>query len=582
MGKIHIPVGTSNFAEIRKEHYYFIDKSGLIEELLKTDGTKVTLITRPRRFGKTLAMSMLAEFFDIQKDSSELFQGLSIANHGQLCKSWMNQYPTLFLTFKDVGGNTFDSAYEMLRDVLAKACNAHYYLKDSDLVNENDKKVFLHLADIVDGKPTGGQVKTGIALLLRMLHAHYKKPAILLLDEYDVPIAKAKEDSVNSTDYYRSMMEVISSMISSAIKDNDHLKFAVITGCLKITKESIFTGTNNFVSDTISDTRLNEYFGFTQEEVDRLLTDTGLAGHGAEIKEWYDGYHFGAFDIYCPWDVMNHVKNLLLNPAIKPVGYWKNSSSNSVIRSFINHIGDGITQKLEMLLAGNYIIEKIETDLTYRELYTSEGNFWSVLYLTGYLTQIRGQDLGKNLQKDYMALVIPNQEIKELFESTIKIWFEENTLKWDRTSLFTAIWERQPEIVTLEMTKLLRKTISYYDYREDFYHAFFAGIFAGAGYAVESNREHGEGRSDIVVKDYGGDRLAVFEIKYSKSQKELEKDCEQALIQMNDRMYAKEFEEDYADILCYGISFFKKRCLVKLKEAGEESEGEASEKALPI
>ncbi|MCI9046040.1 MAG: AAA family ATPase [Hungatella sp.] len=284
MGKIHIPVGTSNFAEIRKEHYYFIDKSGLIEELLKTDGTKVTLITRPRRFGKTLAMSMLAEFFDIQKDSSELFQELSIANHGQLCKSWMNQYPTLFLTFKDVGGNTFDSAYEMLRDVLAKACNAHYYLKDSDLVNENDKKVFLHLADIVDGKPTGGQVKTGIALLLRMLHAHYKKPAILLLDEYDVPIAKAKEDSVNSTDYYRSMMEVISSMISSAIKDNDHLKFAVITGCLKITKESIFTGTNNFVSDTISDTRLNEYFGFTQEEVDRLLTDTGLAGHGAEIK----------------------------------------------------------------------------------------------------------------------------------------------------------------------------------------------------------------------------------------------------------------------------------------------------------
>ena len=568
MGNIHIPVGTSNFAEIRQENYYFVDKSGLIEELLKTDGTKVTLITRPRRFGKTLAMSMLAEFFDIRKDSSELFQGLTIAKNAQLCKNWMNQYPTLFLTFKDVGGNTFDSAYEMLRDVLAKACNTHYYLKDSDLVNENDRKVFLQLADTVDGKPTGGQVKTGVALLLRMLHVHYRKPVILLLDEYDVPIAKAKEDSLDSADYYKSMLEIISPMISSAIKDNDHLKFAVITGCLKITKESIFTGTNNFVSDTISETRLNEYFGFTQAEVDRLLKDTGLTGHEEEMKEWYDGYHFGAFDIYCPWDVMNHVKNLCLNPDFRPVGYWKNSSSNSIIRSFINHIGDAVTQKLEMLLAGNYIVEKIETDLTYRELYASEGNFWSVLYLTGYLTQVRGQELGKILQKDDMALVIPNREIKELFESTIKVWFEESTRRWDRRSLFAAIWQRKPDTVTLEMTKLLRKTISYYDYREDFYHAFFAGIFAGAGYTVESNREHGEGRSDIIVKDYGGDRLAVFEIKYSKSQKELDKDCDQALKQIDDRMYAKEFEEDYADILYYGVAFFKKRCLVKLKETG--------------
>jgi len=351
-----------------------------------------------------------------------------------------------------------------------------------------------------------------------------------------------------------------------ALKDNGSLKFAVLTGCLRIAKESIFTGTNNFVSDTISDTRLNEYFGFTQKEVDRLLGDTGLISHGAEMKEWYDGYHFGAFDVYCPWDVMNHVKNLLLNPGTRPAGYWKNSSDNGIIRSFIDHSGDTITRKFETLLSGGYVLEQLKDNLTYENLHSSEENLWGVLYLTGYLTQAREKRIKGDLSEGYMALVIPNAEIKEIFETTIKKWFEESAQKLDRKALFAAVWNGDEEELTIQMTKLLRKTISYHDYKEDFYHAFFAGVFAGAGYVVESNKEHGEGRSDITVQDYGGDRAAVFEVKYSKSPEDLSKDCQDAVLQIGDRMYAEEFRDDYARVVCYGISFYKKRCLVQLKK----------------
>lgn len=563
MPTIQIPVGTSNFTEIIREHYYFIDKSGLIEELLKTQSTKVTLITRPRRFGKSLGMSMLNEFFDIRKDSRDLFAGLTIADNINLCKAWMNQYPTLFLTFKDVGGNTFENAYGLLETVIANAFNAHEYLLQSNRVNANDQSAFLRLSA---GNARKKELQTSIALLIRMLYAHYGKPVILLLDEYDVPIAKASGNNGLKTDYYDQMMEVLYPLISTAIKDNEYLKFAVITGCLKIAKESIFTGTNNFVSDTITDTQLNEFFGFTQEEVNQLLADTGLCSHALEIKEWYDGYYFGNVNVYCPWDVMNHVKNLTLNPVKKPVSYWKNSSDNTIIRSFIDHTGPAVTKKFETLMAGKWITEKIEDNLTYRDLYSSESNLWSVLYLTGYLTQYHTDTPDMGLPQGYLALTIPNKEIMEIFESTVKTWFEQSTRHWDRKALFTAVWAGDSDSITSEMTKLLRKTISYHDYKEDFYHAFFAGIFAGAGYIVESNREHGEGRSDIVIQDYARDRVAVFEVKYSKFQEDLIKDCTKALTQMDIRMYAEEFEEEYSNVICYGISFYKKRCMVQIKE----------------
>ena len=555
MADMNIPVGTSSFAEIRQEGYYYIDKSGLIQELWHTKSTKVTLITRPRRFGKTLGMSMLTEFFDIRKDSAELFQGLSVMGNKELCENWMNQYPTLSLSFRSVDGLNFEKAYAKLAAVIASLFREHFYLVENDKCNPIEKEIFYHIAA---KKGTQEELENSLLMLTQLMAAHYGKPAILLIDEYDVPLAKASEKG-----YYTEMLDVIKGMMQ-VIKDNDVLRLAVITGCLRAAKESIFTGTNNFVSDTISDTRLNEYFGFTQAEVDKLLQDADLTNHAEEMKKWYDGYCFGEFDVYCPWDVMNHVKNLLMNPEAKPAGYWKNSSDNAIIRSFIDYSGEAITQKMEALMSGGYIFEKVKDDLTYDYLNTSEENLWSILYLTGYLTRVRETGV-KGIQEDSIALRIPNAEVMEIFESTIKNWFDESIRQTDRKALFTAIWNGDSRKATEEMSKLLRKTISYHDYREDFYHAFFAGIFAGAGYVVASNKEHGEGRSDIVVKDYSGDRVAVFEVKYSKAFMSMDGDCERAIAQIDDRRYAEEYEGDYAEIICYGISFFKKRCLIRKK-----------------
>lgn len=556
MRTIKFPVGRSSFADIRENGYYFVDKSGLIEELLKTDATQVTLITRPRRFGKTLNMSMLSEFFDIRKDNAGLFEGLSIADNKQLCAEWMNRYPTLFLSFRGVDGLNFDGAYARLSAVIAELYKEHLYLMNSEAVNVFDKELFGRIASKAASVE---EIGNSLTKLTQMMASHYGKQVVLLIDEYDVPLAKASEKN-----YYPEMLDAVKGLMQ-VIKDNGALKFAVISGCLRIAKESIFTGTNNFVSDTISDTRLNEFFGFTQYEVDRLLKDAGLVGHAPEIKTWYDGYCFGDFDVYCPWDVMNHVNNLILNPMIKPIGYWKNSSDNAIIRSFIDFSGESITQKLEKLMSGGYIVQRIKEDLSYDYVNTSEDNLWSILYLTGYLTRIRENELKKALPKDSFALVIPNAEVMEIFETTIKTWFKESAQQSDRKALFTAVWKGDAAKATEELSKLLRKTISYHDYKEDFYHAFFAGVFAGAGYVVESNREHGEGRSDIVVKDYAGDRVAVFEVKYSKTLKELPQDCKKAIDQIDDRMYAEEFEDDYANVVCYGIAFFKKRCLILKK-----------------
>ena len=560
MNDLKIPVGISDFAKIRNYKYYYVDKTGLIADLLEKETAEVTLITRPRRFGKTMGMSMLANFFDIRKDSKAMFEGLEISKNAALCSEWMNQWPVLFLTFKDVDGLTFASAKEMLLNRIAAIYNDHSYLLEGTRVQENDRKVFERLADEVSGNPTDAMLKTSIVLLMRLMRNHYGKPVILLIDEYDVPIAKA-----SAKGYYPEMLEVIKGLMSTALKDNDALRFAVITGCLRIAKESIFTGTNNFVSDTISSSHLNEYFGFTQEDVDQILEDADCLEHAADIKNWYDGYHFGDLDVYCPWDVMNYLRDLQRNPKAKPASYWKNTSDNSIIRSFIDYAGRSISRKLETLLSGGYIIQKIEENLTYDYLHSSEENLWSILYLTGYLTQAREEDLPAPLPEKTSALMIPNAEVQEIFETTIQKWFDESAQTWNRKALFDAVWSGNTETLTEEMNKLLRKTISYHDYREDFYHAFLAGIFAGAGYEVDSNKEHGEGRSDVVVLDPEGDRVAIFEAKYSRTQDAMSKDCAAALEQIEDRQYAKEFEDDYDSVLCYGIAFYKKRCLVRMK-----------------
>lgn len=565
MNNLKIPVGRSGFADIRKNGYYYIDKSGLIAELLKTDARQVTLITRPRRFGKTLAMSMLYEFFDKQKDSSNLFEGLAISENEQLCQNWMNQYPTLFLSFKDVGGNTFTSAFGMLKSIIAETCNRHYYLKDSLLVNENDKKVFLQLADTVDGKPTDEQVKTSIALLIRMLFMHYERPVILLLDEYDVPMAKASRDRGEAEDYYDRMLDVIGPLISTAIKDNPFLKLAVITGCLRVAKESIFTGTNNFVSDTISDTRLNEYFGFTQSEVDQLLRDTEQTAHAAEIKEWYDGYHFGDFDVYCPWDVMNHVENLLLKSDVTPQSYWENTSDNSIIRTFLNKTNFDITDKFEVLLSGGFIKESIEERLTYDTINSSEENLWSLLYLTGYLTKKRlHENMSGGLLPSQYALTIPNKEIMDIFRKSVKNWLAEKLVLSDRKELFSALWEGNDKKLTNLISDMLFNTISYFDYQESFYHAFIVGLVSNAGFVVESNYENGLGRSDIVIKDRKNRRAVVIEAKAADSENSMEKECSHALQQIEEKQYAKKIEySGYKRVVKLGIAFWQKRCLVE-------------------
>ena len=375
------------------------------------------------------------------------------------------------------------------------------------------------------------------------------------LDEYDVPLAKA-----SSNGYYKEMLDVMKTIMSTSLKDNSHLQFAVVTGCLKIAKESIFTGTNNFISDTIIATHLNEYFGFTDQEVKDILKDIGLQEHFKEIKEWYDGYNFGKIDVYCPWDVMNYVRDLRIDPDMKPASYWKNTSDNAIIRSFIDYAGSGIQKKMEKLMAGDTIDQKIEENLTYDYLHSSEENFWSILYLTGYLTRDKEE---KESADGKITLKIPNKEIREIFETTVQDWFSDTAKLQDRKHLFDAVWNGDEQTLTQEISRLLRITISYHDYREDFYHAFLAGIFAGAGYSVESNKEHGEGRSDLVIfNEYEG-KVAVFEAKYSKEVKKLEEDCEKAIQQIDHRMYAKEFEDSYDEVICYGISFYKKRCVVK-------------------
>lgn len=553
MSKLSIPVGISNFEKIRNGGFYYIDKTGLIAELVRSSA-EVTLITRPRRFGKTLGMSMLESFFDIRKDSKKLFDGLEISHQKNLCEKWMNQWPVVFLSLKNVDGIHFSDAYQQLVYEISLLYQQHDNLLKSTALSDRDKFLFNQLQERQAGKT---DIMRSLQFLTRLLEQHYGKKVILLIDEYDVPIAKA-----NSHGYYNEMMDVIKGLMQ-ALKDNPSLHFAVITGCLKIAKESIFTGTNNFVSDTITNSRLNEYFGFVQHEVDQLLLSADFTDKASAMKEWYDGYHFGTFDVYCPWDVMNYLLELQRNPQASPVSYWKNTSDNAIIRSFIDYAGSSITKKLETLMAGGSILQRVDENLTYDYLHSSEDNLWSLLYLTGYLTKAQTTIDTDELPPGMMELKIPNAEIKEIFETTVVRWFDESAKTWNRKTLFDAIWSGDCDRITQELTALLRRTISYHDYREDFYHAFLAGIFTGAGYMVDSNKEHGEGRSDVVLYDSINGRVAVFEAKYTKALENLSSACDSALQQMNEKLYAKEYEDDYDQIFCYGISFFKKRCLVK-------------------
>ena len=551
MSFLKLPLGIDRFEKLRGDNYFYVDKTGLIPDLLQQE-FEVRLFTRPRRFGKTLTMSMLANFFDVRKDSKGIFTGLQVCAHHELCAAWMNQYPVLFLSFKDVESVDFKGAYGLLQYVIAKLCKEHAYLEGSARVDPTDQEIFLRIKK-QQGDST--DTKTALDTLMRMMYAHYTKPVILLIDEYDVPLAKASENG-----YYLEMLDVMRSLLGLALKTNPALKFAVVTGCLRIAKESIFTGTNNLVANSIMDTAFSNSFGFTKGEVNTLLKSAGLIGHAPAIQKWYDGYRFGNQEIYCPWDLLCYVAALQQDAGAIPVNYWENTSHNGIIRSFIDRTDLAVNRKFELLLNGGYITEAVTDNLTYDMLHASEENLWSVLYLTGYLTITDMEPA----EKGKVCLKIPNSEIESIFEKTVVQWFSEKVKPVVRSQLFGAMWRGDAEHASQILSDLLFQTISYHDYHEDYYHAFLTGIFAGAGYPTQSNREHGLGRPDIVIWDDANRSAILIEAKRVDRASALEAGCDAALAQIKAERYAKDFLDGYRTIRCYGIAFYKKSCLLKM------------------
>lgn len=551
---IKVAVGSDSFEAVIRSGSYYVDKSELIYDLVqKTDNT-VTLFTRPRRFGKTLAMRMMESFFDITRDSRDLFQGLSVSGHTDFCKEWMNQYPVLFLSLKDVDGLNFESAYISLQDTISDLCIRHGDLAEHASVDPADKVTFLALKE-KHVEPAA--MKSVLKTIMRMMYAAYGKPVILLIDEYDVPLAKASEKNTVKNRYYEQMLDVIRGMLSSALKTNDYLKFAVITGCLRIAKESIFTGTNNFAAYSVLDERYDEYFGFRQDEVNAMLRAAHLTEKTDLFRTWYDGYVFGTCPVYCPWDVVSYVSDLLYKDTAKPKNYWRNTSGNGVIRDFVGRTDFKVSGKFETLMNGGTITEAIADELTYDTLHESERNLWSVLLMTGYLTKADPEEDGAAIQ-----LKIPNSEIAGIFQDSVAGFFRDTLDQSRQKALMDALWSGEEDAASEAMSDLLWKTISYMDYHEDYYHAFLTGIFVGRGYETESNKEHGLGRPDILLKDEDHRRAIIIEAKKSTHREKMERDCAEALRQIQERQYAGSLT-GYQQVFCYGISFFQKTALVK-------------------
>ena len=552
---IKLAVGDESFDEIRKTGLYYVDKTELLYDLAGQTINKVTLFTRPRRFGKTLNMSMMESFFDINRDSRGVFEGLDISRHQVFCSEWMNRYPVLFISFKDVDGLSFESAYGQLQAVLSDYCKTIISYLGNKSIDSADAEIFERLR-YQNGSLS--DVKGSLKTIMRMMYAVYGKPVILLIDEYDVPLAKASEKNTVQNRYYEQMLDVIKGMLSVALKTNEYLKLAVVTGCLRIAKESIFTGTNNFASYSVTDEDFSEYFGFTQEEVNCLLADVGCMDKADIIRKWYDGYVFGNSRVYCPWDVARYVAALMRRDDAEPKNYWRNTSSNGVIRDFVNHSDWGIPDKFETIMNGGTITVTVSDELTYDTLHESEQNLWSILLMTGYLTLADPASGGQKA-----ALRIPNAEIAGIFEDTVVKLFTDTLDTGRQKELMEAFWDEDIESATKLLSDFLWDTISYHDYHEDYYHAFMAGLFVGLGYSVDSNKESGLGRFDIRVKERKNRRIMIFEVKKADTADRMNEACDEAIQQILDKGYAKMIEPGYEKILCYGISFFQKSAMIK-------------------
>ena len=560
-----LPVGIDGFEKIRKAGFYYVDKSKLIEQLLQNWG-EVNLFTSPRRFGKTLNMSMLKSFFEIGTDTT-LFNGLYILNNNDLCEKYMGKYPVIFLSLKDVAGLTYAEAEDALVQLIGSEAGRFHFLTNSSALSDAEKEQYRGFTIIQNGKyrMDKGLLISALRILSQLLYRHYGQKVIILIDEYDVPLDKAFQHG-----YYQEMVSLIRGMFGQALKTNSFLQFAVLTGCLRISKESIFTGLNNFKVYSAADARYDEAFGFTDEEVKKILADYQLQEHYAEVKEWYDGYHFGNADIYCPWDVINYVDDLKSDPAAFPKTYWINSSGNDLVKRFIDKADITTKDEIEQLIAGEPVEKRIRLDLTYDEIDNSIDNMWSVLFTTGYLTQISNDAYSR------YKLAIPNKEIREVFVLQIREWFAGVVANNAASTkeINQGFLEGRAEAIQRELTMFLGETISIMDTnarsgeKENFYHGILLGILKSyPDWAVKSNRESGDGFPDILLKPKNPDAGIIIELKYAHTMNDLEKACERALGQIRDRRYDEALREDGRDdVLAYGIAFYKKRCKVVVEK----------------
>lgn len=564
---LKLPVGIDDFRKLRESHFYYVDKTRLIEQLL-LNWSEVTLFTRPRRFGKTLNMSMLKSFFDIGTDKA-LFDGLYISGNKELCDEYMGKYPVIFLSLKGVEGLTYEEAFEAFVRIMGKEVNRVSFLADSDKLTQIEREQYKGLTIMKNGRLAFDKEKliSSLQLLSQLLYKHYGKKVVILIDEYDVPLDKAFQNG-----YYKEMVSLIRGLFGQALKTNEFLQFAVLTGCLRISKESIFTGLNNFKVMSITDSRFDEQFGFTDSEVKKILSDYGMDSHFDEVKEWYDGYHFGRADVYCPWDVINHADHLRDDSDAKPQTYWINSSGNSLVRRLINRADSSTKDEIERLIAGEAIEKVIRQDLTYDEIENSIDNIWSVLFTTGYLTKIGEVKLPDSESYAYM-LVIPNKEVREVFVLQIQEWFkavvanDNDTMKLLSKAILDkdeAILARQLNIVMGRMISIL-DTKAPDDMKENFYHGLLLGLLRGSNpdWLIKSNRESGDGFSDILIKPENPDLGIVIEVKYAKEFKGLDAACDAAMAQIKQKRYDETLrDEGRCDILAYGIAFCRKRCRV--------------------
>ncbi|MFR7525487.1 MAG: AAA family ATPase [Agathobacter rectalis] len=564
---LKLPVGIDDFRKLRESHFYYVDKTRLIEQLL-LNWSEVTLFTRPRRFGKTLNMSMLKSFFDIGTDKA-LFDGLYISGNKELCDEYMGKYPVIFLSLKGVEGLTYEEAFEAFVRIMGKEVNRVSFLADSDKLTQIEREQYKGLTIMKNGRLAFDKEKliSSLQLLSQLLYKHYGKKVVILIDEYDVPLDKAFQNG-----YYKEMVSLIRGLFGQALKTNEFLQFAVLTGCLRISKESIFTGLNNFKVMSITDSRFDEQFGFTDSEVKKLLSDYGMDSHFDEVKEWYDGYHFGKADVYCPWDVINHVDHLRDDSDAKPQTYWINSSGNSLVRRLINRADSSTKDEIERLIAGEAIEKVIRQDLTYDEIENSIDNIWSVLFTTGYLTKIGEVKLPDSESYAYM-LVIPNKEVREVFVLQIQEWFKAVVANDNDTMklLSKAILDKDETLLARQLNIVMGRMISILDtkapddMKENFYHGLLLGLLRGSNpdWLIRSNRESGDGFSDILIKPENPDLGIVIEVKYVKEFKGLDAACDAAMAQIKQKRYDETLrDEGRCDILAYGIAFCRKRCRV--------------------